>query len=118
MDYITPVNEIDELVFVSRSDIRRYILSEYISETGYDSSSHDLASFNLNLGDFGQARLVASLNVGSGASESVIKVTLSRGEPSEEQSENITSQDKISIECCMIIINEEGKLENQVHVLY
>ena len=90
-----------------------YILGEYINETGHDSSSHDLASFNLNLGDFGKARLVACLDVGSTVGKSTIQVSL-RCVLDESDESNKLREDEISIECCLIVINEDGELIHQV----
>ena len=48
----------------------------------------DLSSFNLNLGDFGKARLVSSLDVGDGQDKSRINVVLSKvDENGQEQEE-------------------------------
>ena len=90
-----------------------YILGEYINETGHDSSSHDLASFNLNLGDFGKARLEACLDVGSAADKSNINVNLSCVLDESDNDYKVT-EDEISIECCLIAINEDGELLHQV----
>ena len=90
-----------------------YVLGEYINETGHDSSSHGLASFNLNLGDFGKARLEACLDVGSAAGNSTIQVILSYVLDESDEDDKVT-EDEISIECCMIVINEDGELIHQV----
>ena len=79
-----------------------YILAEYLSDKDLSSSSQDLSSFNLNLGDFGQARLVASLN----GYEARILVSLSP----------VTNQDgdQINIECSLLVIDEEANILHQV----
>ena len=79
-----------------------YILAEYLSDKDLSSSSQDLSSFNLNLGDFGQARLVASLN----GCEARILVSLSP----------VTNQDgdQINIECSLLVIDEEANILHQV----
>lgn len=85
-----------------------HILSAILEETGHDGSSHDLSSFNLNLGDFGQCRLVASLHLGNSKEECCIKVKLSVTSQDEE------SDDKFSITSSMLVVNEEGCLLHQV----
>merc|ERR1712227_898171 len=90
-----------------------YVLGEYINETGHDSSSHGLASFNLNLGDFGRARLEARLDVGSAAGNSTIQVILSYVRDESDEDDKV-KEDEISIECCLIVINEDGELIHQV----
>ena len=79
-----------------------YILAEYLSDKDLSSSSQDLSSFNLNLGDFGQARLVASLT----GCEARILVSLSP----------VTNQDgdQINIECSLLVIDEEANILHQV----
>ena len=66
-----------------------YILSEHTK-----ASSVDLSSFNLNLGDFGSARLVASVE------QSNISVVLS----------NVDGEDSsLSISCSLLVVNEHGE---------
>ena len=72
-----------------------------------------MASFNLNLGDFGKARLVACLDVGSTVGKSTIQVSL-RCVLDESDESNKLREDEISIECCLIVINEDGELIHQV----
>ena len=78
-----------------------YILSEHLkaSESG-QTSSIDLSSFNLNLGDFGSARLVASLTPGQTVDQSIISVILS----------NVDGEDSaLSISCSLLVVNELGQ---------
>ena len=79
-----------------------YILSEHLkasSERG-QTSSIDLSSFNLNLGDFGSARLVASLTPGQTVDQSIISVILS----------NVDGEDSsLSISCSLLVVNEHGE---------
>ena len=81
-----------------------YILAEYLSENDSrsPSQSQDLSSFNLNLGDFGQARLVASI----AGSEAKLLVSLS---PVSNQ-----DGDQINIECSLLVIDEDANLLHQV----
>ena len=72
-----------------------YILSEHTK-----ASSVDLSSFNLNLGDFGSARLVASLTPGPSVEQSIISVILS----------NVDGEDSsLSISCSLLVVNEHGE---------
>ncbi len=82
-----------------------YILAEYLSEKDPSLPSQDLSSFNLNLGDFGQARLVA----GIAGAEAKLVVSLS---PVSNQ-----DGDQINIECSLLVIDEDANLLHQVHVL-
>ena len=60
----------------------------------------DLSSFNLNLGDFGSARLVATLTPSSNGEQSSVAVILS----------NVNGEDSLlSIKCCLLQINENGE---------
>lgn len=81
-----------------------YILAEYLSEndSSLPSQSQDLSSFNLNLGDFGQARLVASI----AGSEAKLLVSLS---PVSNQ-----DGDQINIECSLLVIDEDANLLHQI----
>ena len=83
-----------------------YILAEYLSDQDPSSSSQDLSSFNLNLGDFGQARLAASIK----ASEARLLVTLS---PVSNE-----DGDQINIECSLLVIDEDANLLHQVLSLF
>ena len=76
-----------------------YILSDYLSPA--QTTAIDLSSFNLNLGDFGSARLVATLTPpGSSQEQSFITVTLS----------NVNGEDSLlSINCCLLVLNENGE---------
>lgn len=74
-----------------------YILSQYL-KTSFDTNI-DLSSFNLNLGDFGSARLVATLTPSSDGEQSSVAVILS----------NVNGEDSLlSIKCCLLQINENG----------
>jgi len=79
-----------------------YILAEYLRDKDLSSSSQDLSSFNLNLGDFGQARLVASL----AGCEARLLVSLS---PVSNQ-----DGDQINIECSLLVIDEEANILHQI----
>ena len=86
-----------------------HILSDILRDSEDDNScSQDLASFNLNLGDYGQCRLVTSLVAGGSREESVIRVSLS------VMSQDDDSEDVFSISGTMMIVDEEGGLVNQV----
>lgn len=75
-----------------------YILSQYL-KTSPDTNI-DLSSFNLNLGDFGSARLVATLTPSSNGEQSSVAVILS----------NVNGEDSLlSIKCCLLQINENGE---------
>ena len=83
-----------------------YTLSGCLREADPSSTSHqDLSSFNINLGDFGQARLVASLAV----SEARIHVSLTPV-PSPG------AGDKINIECSLLVIDQDANLLQQVRI--
>ena len=79
-----------------------YILAEYLSENDSSLPSQDLSSFNLNRGDFGQARRVGSL----AGCEARLLVSLSP----------VTNQDgdQINIECSLLVIDEEANILHQV----
>ena len=75
-----------------------YILSQYL-KTSPDTNI-DLSSFNLNLGDFGSARLVATLTQGPSVEQSTISVILS----------NVDGEDSsLSISCSLLVVNEHGE---------
>ena len=76
-----------------------YILSEH-TKASDQTTTIDLSSFNLNLGDFGSARLVATLTPGPTVEQSTISVILSNvnGESSS-----------ISISCSLLVVNELGE---------
>ena len=75
-----------------------YILSQYL-RTSLDTNI-DLSSFNLNLGDFGSGRLVATLTPSSGQEQSSLAVILS----------NVNGEDSLlSIKCCLLQVNENGE---------
>ena len=77
-----------------------HILGPLLGDT--ESSHHQLSSFNLNLGDFGQARLVASLHADQGS----LVVRLS-AEANEDK-------DEVNMECSLLVVGEEGALLHQV----
>ena len=77
-----------------------HILGPLLGDT--ESSHHQLSSFNLNLGDFGQARLVASLHADQGS----LVVRLS-AEANEDK-------DEVNMECSLLVVSEEGALLHQV----
>ena len=84
-----------------------YILSEHLkaSSESVQTSSIDLSSFNLNLGDFGSARLVASLTPGQTVDQSIISVILS----------NVDGEDSaLSISCSLLVVNELGQQISKV----
>ena len=76
-----------------------YILSEYLKAS--QTTNIDLSSFNLNLGEFGSARLVASLiPPGSGEDQGSLSVVLS----------NVEGEDTVlSLTCCLLLVNEHGE---------
>ena len=81
-----------------------YILSEH-TKASDQTTTIDLSSFNLNLGDFGSARLVATLTPGPTVEQSTISVILS----------NVNGEDSsLSISCSLLVVNELGEQISKV----
>ena len=81
-----------------------YILSEH-TKASDQTTTIDLSSFNLNLGDFGSARLVATLTPGPTVEQSTISVILS----------NVNDEDcSLSISCSLLVVNEHGEQISKV----